>query len=520
MAHRVIFKPITTASLGSVNIVSSRYLSGRNGSWFLLRRHIRSYALRDRDRMDEEYRIMRAPFRLRRLWDRLAEDRSLASVVENLEIQREVWLWASDPDPPKVPQDYMEEAVALLPGSKVTEEDDIPHLRETEKSLVRALRNMSNLKGFKWGRVPPLIDARYDVDASEDLWTALRSIDTLRELEVVDASDPSQCVIRTKFGLKWHRRVHDSGIFTLGHLTVFKYATFGYNGQSERIPTEAMTDMLVNRCADLRELELSFAQFNNQEDDDIALDFTSTGLNTLFTLANWPQLESIGLYGAHMRPDSLSQFLTRHRSLRSFRVMESCTPARFLKADEFPLVQDGSIMDKFSFPEDTFSELSSLSVPSYFISWVLSSPHRKLLALEDIGWLESEHMTDELFMLLGELPRLRVLRMSSYEADDLRALSSYAPGLREIYGSINPRSLAHVLDAFALFPQLEVVDNYASWPQRLDEEETPRLLARLGGACSNLRRFHGYDIGRTVNGDVVARNVRTNLFGVPSQIFV
>lgn len=67
------------------------------------------------------------------------------------------------------------------------------------------------------------------------------------------------------------------------------------------------------------------------------------------------------------------------------------------------------------------------------------------------------------------------------------------------------------MDALALFPQLEVVDNYASWPQRFDEEETPRLLARLGEACSRLRRFHGYDIVRTVNGDVVARNVRTDL---------
>lgn len=190
-----------------------------------------------------------------------------------------------------------------------------------------------------------------------------------------------------------------------------------------------------------QELELSFAQFNNQGPDDIGLDFTSTGINTLFTLANWPQLESLDLYGAHVRPYSLSKFLTRHKSLRSFRVMESCTQARFLKADDFPLVHDGSIMDKVSFPEDTFSELSSLSVPSYFISWVLSSPHRKPLALEDIGRLESEHMTDELFTLLGELPRLRVLRMSSYGADDLRALSSYAPGLREIHGGINPRSL-------------------------------------------------------------------------------
>ena len=99
----------------------------------------------------------------------------------------------------------------------------------------------------------------------ETLWTALRSRETLRELEVmVEASDAVQGGgIESEFGEKRHMRVHDSQvtvsftitlrdiltvlqILTLGQLTVFKYKAFGYVKLSESVSTDALTEMLVH----------------------------------------------------------------------------------------------------------------------------------------------------------------------------------------------------------------------------------------------------------------------------------
>ncbi|KZT05013.1 uncharacterized protein LAESUDRAFT_813866 [Laetiporus sulphureus 93-53] len=456
--------------------------------------------------MNEEYRVMRVPFGLRRLWDQLAEEPSLASAVESLEIQRDDGLRYAKRDSVQVPRDYMEEAKDLLQDYHIiSDANAVPHLRDIEKSLIRAIRHMSNLKRFKWDHVAPFIDARYDIDFSGDLWTALRSRETLRELEVmVEASDPGGQGggIESEFGEKRHMRVHDSQIITLGQLTVFKYKAFGFVKLSESVSTDALTEMLVHRFPNLQELKLKLALHDNQKN---VSRFTSTSLNTLLTFGNWPQLTSLSLDGAHMKPDALGNFLTRHKSLRSFRI----TGSHFLKMEDFPPGEDVAVVDKPIFVMDAFSELTLLDVPLYSIPWILSSPHTKPLALEDIGSLDEAHMNEDMFMMLRELPRLRTVRTVSYGADHLRALSCYVPGLQNIYGEYNQRSLARVVDALALFPQLEVVDRfYAYSPVSSDDEEAPRLLSQLGKECFRLRQFHGYDIVRTGDGEVVARKVR------------
>jgi hypothetical protein len=48
---------------------------------------------------------------------------------------------------------------------------------------------MSGLKSFKWCREPSLIDSQLDAGVQEDLWTALRCCDNLRELNVTDAAN-------------------------------------------------------------------------------------------------------------------------------------------------------------------------------------------------------------------------------------------------------------------------------------------------------------------------------------------
>ena len=54
-------------------------------------------------------------------------------------------------------------------------------------------------------------------------------------------------------------------------------------------------------------------------------------------------------------------------------------------------------------------------------------------------------MNEDMFMMLRELPRLRTVRTVSYGADDLRALSCYVPGLQNIHGEFNRRSLVSLL---------------------------------------------------------------------------
>jgi hypothetical protein len=67
---------------------------------------------------------------------------------------------------------------------------DVPRLREAERSLIRAIKNMSNLKSFTWDREPPLLDSILDEDVDDDVWTALRDgCPALEELRVTDASD-------------------------------------------------------------------------------------------------------------------------------------------------------------------------------------------------------------------------------------------------------------------------------------------------------------------------------------------
>jgi hypothetical protein len=92
----------------------------------------------------------------------------------------------------------------------------VPGLREAEKALIAALRSMSGLQSFTWNREPPLLDSRFDVDVSDDIWTALRSCTCLQELNVVDAADDDIKIYEEPRG--WFdsgagtrfRRVHES----------------------------------------------------------------------------------------------------------------------------------------------------------------------------------------------------------------------------------------------------------------------------------------------------------------------
>jgi hypothetical protein len=140
------------------------------------------------------YRIIRAPLVFSELWDHLAQNPLLARHVQHVEIQRQMEGFNFNHlRPATVPPAFRPAARALAQTESSTYEGilkkSIPGVRQAEKTLIAAVKNMTGLKSFDWNREPPLLDSRLDDGVNDDIWTALRSCTTLLNLRVMDASD-------------------------------------------------------------------------------------------------------------------------------------------------------------------------------------------------------------------------------------------------------------------------------------------------------------------------------------------
>jgi hypothetical protein len=167
----------------------------------------------------DQYRMIRSPLGVSGLWDHLADNPTLAREVRVLEIQRQMGGYRIARPEPKVPEQFHSAAQDVagtgIPYSFFLSKY-VPGLREAEKALIAALRNMSGLQSFTWNREPPLLDSRFDVDVSDDIWTALRSCKSLQELNVVDTADDDIKIyeeprewFKSGAGTRF-RRVHES----------------------------------------------------------------------------------------------------------------------------------------------------------------------------------------------------------------------------------------------------------------------------------------------------------------------
>jgi hypothetical protein len=143
--------------------------------------------------MSEQYRVIRCPLGLVELWDHLAQIPSVASEVETLEIQRQRGGFNFGSLPPVVVPDEFEVASQQFIGNGRAYfaflKQYIPGAWVAERSLIAAIKHMSGLRSFKWSREPPFIDSKLDAGIKEDLWTALRCCENLRELDVLDVGD-------------------------------------------------------------------------------------------------------------------------------------------------------------------------------------------------------------------------------------------------------------------------------------------------------------------------------------------
>ena len=142
-------------------------------------------ALRGKSHLDQ-YRI---PLGVTGLWDHLADNPTLARKVRVLEIQRQMEGHYILFRRPKVPKQFHSAARHAAKTYAFFLSEYVPSLKQAEKSLITALRNISGLQSFTWNREPPLLDSRFDVDVSDDIWTTLRSCTSLRKSNVVNTAD-------------------------------------------------------------------------------------------------------------------------------------------------------------------------------------------------------------------------------------------------------------------------------------------------------------------------------------------
>lgn len=168
----------------------------RKRNWVLVLKRSTTYRFTQVSRqaplMGDQYRVIRCPLGLVELWDHLAQNPSIANRVEVVEIQRQKGGFAFESlSPVVVPGEFLTTAQEFVGNGRPYHtflKEYLPGAWLAEKSLIGAIKNMSGLQSFKWCREPPLIDSQLD-GLKDDIWTALRSCETLRELHVLDAGD-------------------------------------------------------------------------------------------------------------------------------------------------------------------------------------------------------------------------------------------------------------------------------------------------------------------------------------------
>lgn len=145
-----------------------------------------------------QYQDIRSNLYRDRLWHTLAEDTALAGSVQKLAILATHKTWADIKDE-SLPATYNDEPEPGERDPVWLEHDDqasdverlrtIEALRLSETLLLNALRSMQNLEYFEWDANPPVLSAvnsLNDVPASEDVWTVLKTLKSLRRVRAAD----------------------------------------------------------------------------------------------------------------------------------------------------------------------------------------------------------------------------------------------------------------------------------------------------------------------------------------------
>ncbi|CAA7265497.1 unnamed protein product [Cyclocybe aegerita] len=272
-----------------------------------------------------QFREIRAPLLLP-VWSKLAENHSLAQNVRIIEVQSvELYQYSDRVDDPLIPGVFRDLQIPQAPVINDYEDDDgdppvaaraydaaknVMHLG-AERVFVAALKGMVNLTSFKWSRTPTLIDPAEE----EDVWTVLRGLPCLTDVDVVDREKPYEGDLGEVDDPAYHRPTFSTNFFSLKSLKSFSFITEAYNTPSAGKPNlDCLATMLVNDCPDLEVLKLSATMFNNT---------FRTVPGRILLRGAWASLKEVQLRGVECLGELLFPFLAAHPTIEVLSLLGS-----------------------------------------------------------------------------------------------------------------------------------------------------------------------------------------------------
>ncbi|KAF8155921.1 hypothetical protein B0H34DRAFT_808883 [Crassisporium funariophilum] len=364
---------------------------------------------------------------------------------------------------------------------------------ESEMSLVTVLKRMSNLKRFRWYRVPrPLLQ-----EGPDDVWSTLRRLGTVRELDIFD-DDVSEIEVSS---------IANSETFLhFDSLTSLKLrTTVGSQSYDPEIPQ--LEQMVLHNCPNLEVLVLEL-------DLDEHINGTAN-IDHLLDTARWPNLRVLRLRGMNCRAPALTRFLAAHPSLKELALAQ---------------IMPGHAWTRLALPSDALPNLRHLECSSSQAAALMKSsevsasarPLETLIGIElretvvdskffswDDEWEEDEDHDDaeeerpspwKLLLLEGLITHRTITRLGAVSVsskEEIKTLAVVAPQVKDIelctdYDFVlDPES--HSL--YSLFPDLEVIRGgdivwFDPLTDVLTSEEAEKAnvqIQRLARLCPKLR---------------------------------
>ncbi|KAI0041186.1 hypothetical protein FA95DRAFT_1565651 [Auriscalpium vulgare] len=271
------------------------------------------------------------------VWQLLSSDASLARNVRYLTICRN---YSSDSI---VPMPYMKCASGcshnFALGADFAGTNDV--VRQGERLMIAALKNMSNLILFEWEDIGFNEIMAHEEPDKQDIWSALATT----PVERLIISEDSGCVI-------WY-----SQVFSVSNLVIFDYTTevMVWGAEPPVSPDcSQLVALLRDRCPRLQEL---FLQFTAHPEEG----FAPPNLGeTLFT-TQWRDLRAVRLQTVASTPAAVASFISAHPGLRSLWIDDwfGCSESSLLP-DNFQYNWENTIALRLPLPPGALPNLESL----------------------------------------------------------------------------------------------------------------------------------------------------------------
>ncbi|KAF4618515.1 hypothetical protein D9613_010016 [Agrocybe pediades] len=373
---------------------------------------------------------------------------------------------------------------------------DLDVCRQSEMVLIATLRRTSRLQRFRWHRIPPPLS-----EGQENIWTVLRRLDTLSEIDLYDGGS-------LELGVP--PMLTSPELYSLANLTTLKLRSEGNklfpDAAGPEVPS-GLQNMLLQNLPNLEVLALEL---------DICEEIDGTAnINHLLESAWWPKLRYLRLKGVNCTVVPLVRFLSIHSSL------EYLCLAQMMPGHAWPRLAA-------EIPNTALPNLRYLNCSSAQAAALLgaSLPNLKtLIGVEvhesiidkdyftwDDDWAEEDGYDDyddsaemkspwreQLLENLKAHPSITHLGISSVKTmQDIETVAAIAPQITELEIGVTSQSLkiprSEWLRSVSLFTKLEVITGgHFVWFDPYNEltteavEEANNSIQALVKACPRLR---------------------------------